>query len=199
MDAFRSAVLIVATVTMGLMAGVFGLYANAIMPGLRKTDDRTFVSSVSVDRQSNHQPVVHVDVFRRVAPPGPRGGASPSGRGAFGIAVERGRVRPLSVCVCLDYRGQRAAQRRDQSGRRSRHHRCRRGACAFQRGEVAPLERRTHRDVHRWIRLSRACALGAREQLLIQCTHRGLVPYLGRRDEQRVAPRVHPRCAHARG
>jgi uncharacterized membrane protein len=50
-DAFRSAVLIVATVTMGLMAGVFGLYANAIMPGLRKTDDRTFVSSFqSIDK-----------------------------------------------------------------------------------------------------------------------------------------------------
>jgi uncharacterized membrane protein len=30
---------------MGLMAGVFGLYANAIMPGLRQTDDRTCVGA----------------------------------------------------------------------------------------------------------------------------------------------------------
>jgi uncharacterized membrane protein len=29
----------------GLMAGVFGLYANAIMPGLHTTDDRTFVDA----------------------------------------------------------------------------------------------------------------------------------------------------------
>jgi uncharacterized membrane protein len=38
-------VLVVATVTVGLMAGVFGLYANAIMPGLGATDDRTFVAA----------------------------------------------------------------------------------------------------------------------------------------------------------
>jgi uncharacterized membrane protein len=36
--------LVVATMAMGLMAGVFGLYANAIMPGLRQSDDRTFVA-----------------------------------------------------------------------------------------------------------------------------------------------------------
>ena len=51
MDVFRSTVLVVATVTMGLMAGVFGLYAHAIMPGLRKVDDRTFVGAFqSIDR-----------------------------------------------------------------------------------------------------------------------------------------------------
>jgi len=38
--------LIGATVTMGLAAGVFGLYAHTIMPGLRSTDDRTFVGAV---------------------------------------------------------------------------------------------------------------------------------------------------------
>jgi uncharacterized membrane protein len=45
MDAFRGAVLIAATISMGLMAGVFGLYAHTIMPGLRGTDDRTFVAA----------------------------------------------------------------------------------------------------------------------------------------------------------
>jgi uncharacterized membrane protein len=43
--------LVAATMTMGLMAGVFGLYAHAIMPGLRKTDDRTFVGAFqAIDR-----------------------------------------------------------------------------------------------------------------------------------------------------
>jgi uncharacterized membrane protein len=33
------------------MAGVFGIYSNAIMPGLRRTDDRTFVTAFqSIDR-----------------------------------------------------------------------------------------------------------------------------------------------------
>jgi uncharacterized membrane protein len=45
MSAARAASLLVATLTTGLMAGVFGLYANAIMPGLRRTDDRTFVGA----------------------------------------------------------------------------------------------------------------------------------------------------------
>jgi uncharacterized membrane protein len=39
------AVLLAATITIGLMAGVFGLYAHTIMPGLRRTDDRTFVAA----------------------------------------------------------------------------------------------------------------------------------------------------------
>jgi uncharacterized membrane protein len=43
MDILRAATLVVATITTGLMAGVFAIYANAIMPGLRRTDDRTFV------------------------------------------------------------------------------------------------------------------------------------------------------------
>jgi uncharacterized membrane protein len=43
--------LMAATVTTGLMAGVFGLYAHAIMRGLGKTDDRTFVGAFqAIDR-----------------------------------------------------------------------------------------------------------------------------------------------------
>jgi uncharacterized membrane protein len=46
-----SAVLAAAVLTMGLMAGVFGIFAHTIMPGLRHTDDRTFVGSFqSIDR-----------------------------------------------------------------------------------------------------------------------------------------------------
>jgi uncharacterized membrane protein len=39
----RTVALVAATLTMGHMAGVFGLYAHTLMPGLRRTDDRTFV------------------------------------------------------------------------------------------------------------------------------------------------------------
>ena len=50
-DVVREVALIAATLTTGLMAGVFGLYSNAIMPGLRRTDDRTFVAAFqSIDR-----------------------------------------------------------------------------------------------------------------------------------------------------
>ena len=47
----QAAALLAATVTTGLMAGVFGLYAHAIMRGLGHTDDRTFVRAFqSIDR-----------------------------------------------------------------------------------------------------------------------------------------------------
>src|SRR5437870_5450057 len=51
MEVLRAAALIAATMTMGLVAGVFALYANTIMPGLRRTDDRTFVGAFqSIDK-----------------------------------------------------------------------------------------------------------------------------------------------------
>jgi len=45
MDILRAVALILATMTMGVMAGVFQLYAYAIMPGLGRTNDRTFVGA----------------------------------------------------------------------------------------------------------------------------------------------------------
>lgn len=51
MTALRAMSLLGATITMGLVAGVFALYAHTIMPGLRQTDDRTFVGAFqSIDR-----------------------------------------------------------------------------------------------------------------------------------------------------
>ena len=51
MELLRGTSLIGAAGGMGLMAGVFAIYSNAIMPGLRDTDDRTFVASFqSIDR-----------------------------------------------------------------------------------------------------------------------------------------------------
>jgi uncharacterized membrane protein len=47
----RTLSLFAATISMGLVAGVFALYAHTIMPGLRRTDDRTFVGAFqSIDR-----------------------------------------------------------------------------------------------------------------------------------------------------
>jgi uncharacterized membrane protein len=51
MNLIRAISLLGATITMGLVAGVFALYAHTIMPGLKKTDDRTFVAAFqSLDR-----------------------------------------------------------------------------------------------------------------------------------------------------
>jgi uncharacterized membrane protein len=47
----KLATLLAATITTGLVAGVFVLYAHTVMPGLGKTDDRTFVAAFqSMDR-----------------------------------------------------------------------------------------------------------------------------------------------------
>jgi uncharacterized membrane protein len=51
MDVLQGIFLVAATLSVGLMAGVFGLYAHTIMPGLGKTDDRTFVGAFQeIDR-----------------------------------------------------------------------------------------------------------------------------------------------------
>jgi uncharacterized membrane protein len=43
MDTLRSAALIAATITTGIMAGLYFTWANSIMPGLKGTEDRTFI------------------------------------------------------------------------------------------------------------------------------------------------------------
>ncbi|MEU8221239.1 DUF1772 domain-containing protein [Kribbella sp. NPDC048915] len=51
MNGLRVAALMLATMTTGLVAGVYAIYANAFMPGLATTDDRTFVGAFqAVDR-----------------------------------------------------------------------------------------------------------------------------------------------------
>jgi uncharacterized membrane protein len=42
-EAIHGAALLLAALTTGAMAGVFQAYSHAVMPGLRRTDDRTFV------------------------------------------------------------------------------------------------------------------------------------------------------------
>ena len=51
MNTLRAVSLLGATITMGLVAGTFALYAHTVMPGLRATDDRTFIAAFqSLDR-----------------------------------------------------------------------------------------------------------------------------------------------------
>ena len=45
MNVLRTVSLLAATLTMGLVTGAFALYAHTIMPGLKTTDDRTFVAA----------------------------------------------------------------------------------------------------------------------------------------------------------
>ena len=45
MEVFRAVTLMAATLSTGLAAGAFVLYWHTIMPGLAKTDDRTFVGA----------------------------------------------------------------------------------------------------------------------------------------------------------
>jgi uncharacterized membrane protein len=46
MHGLRTATLIAATVTVGMMAGLFATFSYAIMPGLGRADDRTFVTAM---------------------------------------------------------------------------------------------------------------------------------------------------------
>ncbi len=55
--ALRGASLVAATIGIGVMAGVFFTYAVAVMPGLGRTDDRTFVGAFqSIDRSIETAP-----------------------------------------------------------------------------------------------------------------------------------------------
>lgn len=50
-EALQGITLIAATISAGLMAGVFGFYAHTIMPALGRADDRTFVGAFqAIDR-----------------------------------------------------------------------------------------------------------------------------------------------------
>ncbi|HET6867294.1 MAG TPA: DUF1772 domain-containing protein [Solirubrobacteraceae bacterium] len=51
MSTLRALSLLAATTTTGLAAGAFAIFAHTIMPGLKKTDDHTFVAAFqAIDR-----------------------------------------------------------------------------------------------------------------------------------------------------
>ena len=59
----RRAVLLMAVLCAGLMAGLFLLYAHTIMPGLGATDDRTFVGGFQEIDRSVENPFVRLTFF----------------------------------------------------------------------------------------------------------------------------------------
>jgi uncharacterized membrane protein len=59
----QAASLLAATITTGLMAGVFGVYAHTIMRGLHTTDDRTFVTAFQAIDRAIINPVFMLTFF----------------------------------------------------------------------------------------------------------------------------------------
>ena len=116
-DVLREVVLIAATLTMGLMAGVFGIYGNAIMPGLRRTDDRTFVAAFqSIDRAIIN-PVFMVTFFGALALTALAALLHLTGDQRPMLPWIAGGTCSVPLRLCHHPRRQRAAQQRDR-GRR---------------------------------------------------------------------------------
>ncbi|WGX99302.1 anthrone oxygenase family protein [Nocardioides sp. L-11A] len=59
----RDVLLVLATASTGLSAGVFLLYAHTVMPGLRRTDDRTFVGAFQAMDRAIINPVFLLGSF----------------------------------------------------------------------------------------------------------------------------------------
>jgi uncharacterized membrane protein len=109
-EVLREVVLLAATLTMGLMAGVFGIWSNAIMPGLRRTDDRTFVAAFqSIDRAIIN-PAFMLTFLGPLASTALAAFLHLTGEGGRAAALDRRRVRPLSPRVRDHHQGQRAAK-----------------------------------------------------------------------------------------
>lgn len=60
MDSASTIVQIVATASMGLVAGIVLAYANSVMPGLRTASDRTFVEACQRVNTAIHNPLFMV-------------------------------------------------------------------------------------------------------------------------------------------
>jgi uncharacterized membrane protein len=63
MTLIRTVTLIGATLAMGFVSGAFVLYAHTIMPGLRKTDDRTFVAAFQATDRAIINPWFMITAF----------------------------------------------------------------------------------------------------------------------------------------
>jgi hypothetical protein len=117
-EILRGTVLVVGALTIGLMAGVFSLYANAIMPGLRATNDRTFVGCFQAIDRAIINPAFLATFFGALVFPGMAAVLHISADERSVLPVEPCRVRALPLRRNRHLDRQRAAQRRDQ-GRRT--------------------------------------------------------------------------------
>jgi hypothetical protein len=151
---WQVAALLAATLTMRLMAGVFGVYAHSIMRGLTKTDDRTFVGAFQATDRAIINPLFLLAFMGALVLTGIAGmlhlrdddnSLLPWVAAALGLYL--GRVRH-------HHRGPRAAQRRDQGRRRSRpHRRPGRGARRLPKDPLGRVERRPGRGDHGGVRV----------------------------------------------
>ena len=66
----KLASLLAATLTMGLMAGVFGVYSHTVMRGLRVTDDRTFVAAFQAMDRAIMNPLFLLTFLGALVAPG---------------------------------------------------------------------------------------------------------------------------------
>jgi uncharacterized membrane protein len=90
---FQGAALIAATMAMGLMAGVFGLYSHAVMPALRGVDDRTFVSAFQTLDRGIINPLFMTWFFGALVLPA----------GAAALHLGEGAVLPWVVAALVLY------------------------------------------------------------------------------------------------
>jgi uncharacterized membrane protein len=63
MTTLRALSLLAATITMGFAAGAFAIYAHTIMPGLKKTDDHTFVAAFQATDRAIINPWFMITAF----------------------------------------------------------------------------------------------------------------------------------------
>jgi len=100
MTLLRTLTLMGATLTMGLVAGAFALYAHSIMPGLRKTDDRTFVAAFQQLDRAIINPWFMITAFR--VEPRPRRhqrpGLRPARLGPGALRPGQPVMRPSPPC-----------------------------------------------------------------------------------------------------
>ena len=141
MGGVRTSVLILATMATGFVTGVFALYGNTLMPGLRATDDRTFVGAFqSIDRAIINPWFLGGGFFGALILAAAAAALHLGEHLAPGAAVDRGRTGPAPGG--RDHHGhrQRAAQRRDQGRRRPREDRCGRRPRGVLGGQVGRVE-----------------------------------------------------------
>ena len=118
LEFLRTAALIIATMSVGFMAGVMALYANTLMPGLAETDDRTFVGAFQAIDRRIINPFFLATFMGALIFTGLSALLHLQEESPIGSAVDRGRGSTLLCNGGHHVDSQRAAQRCDQGSRR---------------------------------------------------------------------------------
>ena len=141
MELLRAAALLAATMTMGIMTGVFQLYAYAIMPGLGRTDDRTFIGAFQQIDRAIISPWLFVSFFGTLVFTGLAAALRLGGDERSALPWIVGAFALYLPVVVITLGINSTAQRRDQGSRGAgSDRRSRRSTRAVRRSEVGPLE-----------------------------------------------------------